>query len=273
MGANEPEALEDSFELEVTQLPGASSDPAIPWLPSWRARQPDVVSTAGERLRRYSRSAALMAIACLILINSLNLAQLFSADLSLTSSPLSGPRLTAHTTGIGWFALGKQPLHLPTLLSQASCPVTPTTTMTVGAHTIRGVGDSSIFASTQNVDANGVQHPQRSNFFRGRTTWQGELVTWYLNLPTVEPIYIRGAQLDGRNILLFDGGIQQPNFANNLMNGSMLPQLLISNTSTRGSSVASWLTITRISHSGCYAYQVDTPTRSMVLVFKAVVQP
>ena len=201
------------------------------------------------------------------------MASRLSRGFSLTSSPLSGPGLTAHTTGTGWFALGKQPLHLPTLLSQASCPVTPTTTLTVGARTIRGIGDSSIFASTQNVDANGVQYPQRSTFFRGRTTWQGELVTWYLNLPTVEPIYIRGAQLDGPNILLFDGGIQQPNFANNLMNGSMLPQLLISNTSDRGSPVASWLTITRISHSGCYAYQVDTPTRSMVLVFKAVLQP
>jgi len=273
MGANDQEAPEDSFELEVSQLPGAASGPAILWTPSWRARQPDAVSTAGERLRRYSRSAALVAIACLILINSLNLAQFFSVDLSLTSSPRSGPRLTAHTTGVGWFALGKQPLHLPTLLSQASCQVTPTTTLTIGTRTIRGIGDSSIFASTQNVDADGVQHPQRSNFFRGRTTWQGELVTWYLNLPTVEPIYIRGAQLDGPNILLFDGGIQQPNFANNLMNGSKLPQLLISNTSNRGFPTSSWLTITRISHSGCYAYQVDTPTRSMVLVFKAVLQP
>lgn len=273
MGANEQDALEDSFELEVSQLPGSSPGPTMPWMPSWRARQPDAVSTAGERLRRYSRSAALVAIACLILINSVNLAQLFSADLSLTSAQLSGPQLTAHTTGVGWFALGKQPLHLPTLLSQNSCPVTPVTTLTVGTRAIRGIGDSSIFASTQNVDASGVQHPQRSSFFRGRTTWQGELVTWYLNLPTVEPIYIRGAQLDGPNMLLFDGGIQQPNFANNLMNGSMLPQLLISNTSNRGSSVSSWLTITRISHSGCYAYQVDTPTTSLVLVFKAVIQP
>lgn len=273
MGADEQEALEDSFELEVSQLPGTSPGPAMPWMPQWHARQPDVIFTAGERLRRYSRSAALVAIVCLILANSLNLTQLFSADLSLTSAPISAPRLTAHTTGTGWFALGKQPLHLPTLLSQSSCPVTPMTTLTVGSRTVRGIGDSSIFASTPNADANGVQHPQRSNFFRGRTTWQGEIVTWYLNLPTGEPVYIRGAQLDGPNILLFDGGIQQPNFANNLMNGSMLPQLLISNTSNRGSPVSLWLTITRISHSGCYAYQVDTPTTSMVLVFKAVIQP
>lgn len=273
MGADEQEALEDSFELEVSQLPGTSPGPAMPWMPQWHARQPDVIFTAGERLRRYSRSAALVAIVCLILANSLNLTQLFSTDLSLTSAPISAPRLTAHTTGTGWFALGKQPLHLPTLLSQSSCPVTPMTTLTVGSRTVRGIGDSSIFASTPNADANGVQHPQRSNFFRGRTTWQGEIVTWYLNLPTVEPVYIRGAQLDGPNILLFDGGIQQPNFANNLMNGSMLPQLLISNTSNRGSPVSLWLTITRISHSGCYAYQVDTPTTSMVLVFKAVIQP
>jgi hypothetical protein len=273
MGADEQEALEDSFELEVSQLPGTSPGPVLPWMPQWHARQPDVIFTAGERLRRYSRGAALVAIVCLILANSLNLTQLFSADLSLTSAPISAPRLTAHTTGTGWFALGKQPLHLPTLLSQSSCPVTPMTTLTVGSRTVRGIGDSSIFASTPNADANGVQHPQRSNFFRGRTTWRGEIVTWYLNLPTVEPVYIRGAQLDGPNILLFDGGIQQPNFANNLMNGSMLPQLLISNTSNRGSPVSSWLTITRISHSGCYAYQVDTPTTSLVLVFKAVIQP
>lgn len=273
MGADEQDALEDSFEIEFSQLPETSPGPAMPWMPTWRARQPDVTSTTGERLRRYSRGATLAAIFCLVLINSLNLTQLFSVSLPFTSSTISGPQLTAHRTGVGWFVLSQQPLHLPTLLSQSSCPATPVTTLKVGNRTITGIGDASIFASTPYEDANGVQRPEWSDFFRGRTTWQGEIVTWYLNLPTVEPVVVRGAQLDGPNILLFDGGIQQPNFANNLMSGSMLPQLLISNTSNHGSPIASWVTITRISHSGCYAYQVDTPTRSMVLVFKAIVQP
>ncbi len=273
MGADEQEALEDSFEIEFSQLPDTSPGTTAPWMPLWSARQPDVASTAGERLRRYSRGAMLVAILCLVLINSLDLTQLFNAYLPLTSSAISRPRLTAHTTGVGWFVLSQQPLHLPTLLGQSSCPVTPMTTLNVGTRTVTGIGDSSIFASTPYADANGVQHPEWSDFFHGRTTWQGEIVTWYLNLPSVEPVIVRGAQLGGPNILLFDGGIQQPNFANNLMSGSLLPQLLISNTSNHGSPIASWLTITRISHSGCYAYQVDTPTRSMVLVFQAVVAP
>jgi hypothetical protein len=273
MADNEPDALEDGFEIEFSQLPSTSPGPAVPLMSLWHARQPDRISSAGERRRRSIRGVALLAITCLVLINSVNFAQFFTANLPLVAPSLSGHRLTAHTTGIGWFALSQQPLHLPTLIGDAACPVTPLTTFTVDSRTVTGIGDSSIFASTPYVDANGVQHPERSNFFRGRTTWQGEIVTWYLNLPSVEPVIIRGAQLDGSNILLFDGGIQQPNFANNLMNGSLLPQLLISNMPNHGSPVSSWLTITRISHSGCYAYQVDTPTRSMVLIFKAIVAP
>jgi hypothetical protein len=272
MGAFDPPesaGFEDSFEIEFSQLPGASRRLAPPF---WRARQPDVVSTSGERRRRNSRVATLMAIACLVFINSFNLTAILPADLPLVSTSLSGG-LTAHAAGYSWFKLRQRPLRLPTVASGAPCPVTPLSQLRILPRTVTGIGDSSIFVATLYADANGVQHPERSNFFRGRTTWRGEIVTWYLNLPAIQPVLIRGAQLDGPGILRFDGGIEQPNFTNNIMGGSMLSELLISNTPDYGSPIASWASITRIEHSGCYAYQVDTPSKSVVLVFRAEVEP
>lgn len=265
----EPTELEDSFEIEFSQLPGASRRLALPF---WRARQPDVASTSGQRRRRYSRVATLVAIACLVFINSFDLTAILPAGLPLVSTSLSDG-LTAHAAGYSWLKLRQRPLRLPTVASGALCPVTPLSQLKTITSTVTGIGDSSIFVETLNVDANGVQHPERSNFVRGRTTWRGEIVMWYLHLPNIQPVLIRGEQLDGTGVLRFDGGIEQPNFTYNIMGGKLLPDLLISNTPDHGSPISSWVSITRIEHSGCYAYQVDTPNKSVVLVFRAEVVP
>ncbi|MGE5334668.1 MAG: hypothetical protein ACM3N4_08210 [Nitrososphaerota archaeon] len=262
--------LEDSFEIEFSQLPGAARHPVIPF---WRAHRLDAASSTSERLRRSTRVAAFLAVVALIFINSLNLSGIFPTDLSLSSSSFPGNDLTAHAAGYSWFSLRQRPLHVPTLMQGEACPVTPLSQVVIQQRHVTGIGNGSIFVTTQNMDANGVQHPVRSDFFRLANTYRGELVTWYLRLPHPESVLIRGAQLDGPHVLLFDGGIEQPNFNRNLMGGRTLPQLLISNTPTYGSPVASWTTVTRIASSGCYAYQIDTPTSTLILVFKAVVEP
>jgi hypothetical protein len=269
MGANDPDALEDSFEIEVSQLSGSSPRAALRF---WRARLPDTASNAGERRRRYSRVATLVAIACLVLINSLNLTGLFPTNLPFVSSSFTGNRLIAHAAGDSWFALRKRPLHLPTLTDGAACPATPLSKLQLDLRTVTGIGDSTIFAATQYMDANGVQRPVRSNFFHLAATYRGELVTWYLKFPGVQSVLIRGARIDGSEPLLFDGGIGQSNFDRNYMGGRTLSELLLSSDPSHGTPVASWTTITRVASSGCYAYQVDTPTKSVVLVFRAVVE-
>ncbi|HEU5349698.1 MAG TPA: hypothetical protein VFU63_13890 [Ktedonobacterales bacterium] len=264
---------ENSFEIEFSQLSDARRHLVIPF---WRARGLDATATSGERRRRYSRMATLVAIVALVLINSLSLAglsQFFPASLPLVSTSLSNNSLTAHASGFSWFKLRQRPLHLPALSKGEACPVTPLTHTVIQLRPVTGIGNGTVFATTQNMDADGVQRPVRSDFFHLASTYRGELVTWYVRLPDVEPVLIRGAQLDGPHTLLFDGGIEQPNFDRNFMGGRTLPQLLISSNPSHGSPVASWTTVTRVASSGCYAYQIDTPSKTVVLVFRAIVEP
>lgn len=262
--------LEDSFEIELSQLQGSARRPVFAL---WSARLPETVASPEARRRRYSRMAALMAVFFLVIINSLDLSGLLPAGLPLVSSSLSNSGLTARASGYSWVALRQRPLRLPKMAPGSACPVTPLSQMTVQLHTVKGIGDSTIFAVAQGMDEQGELRAVRSSFFHYAADFRGVLVTWYIRLPDVEPIYIRGAQLDGAHILRFDGGIEQPNFSRNLLGGSTLPQLLISSTSKQGSPIATWPSITRIQSSGCYAYQIDTPSKSMVLVFKATVDP
>lgn len=270
MASFDQNELEDSFEIEFSQLPDAARHPVMPF---WRAHRLEAASSASERLRRSTRVAAFLAIVTLIFINSLNLSGIFPPDLSLATSSFSGDSLTAHASSYSWFALRQRPLHLPTLATGEACPVTPLSQAVINQRHVTGIGNGTIFVTTQNMDADGVQRPVRSDFFRLANTYRGELVTWYLRLPQPESVLIRGAQLDGPHVLLFDGGIEQPNFNRNFMGGRTLPQLLISNNPTQGSPVASWTTATRIASSGCYAYQIDTSSSTLMLVFKAVVEP
>lgn len=254
---------DESFEIEFGQLPGAFHLPAFRF---WRGRAFDAAPPSGSRRRRYSRVAALVAVISLVLINCFNLAGILPAGLPLVSSD---NHTTAQAAGTSWFELRARPLRLPTVKPGAACPVTPVTKLLIQLQTVTGMGDATIFVSSSNIDKNGVQHPQAGDFTHLASTYRGVLATWYVRLPEVEPVLIRGAQLDGPEIVRFDGGIEQPKFADNLLNGRTLPELLIASNPSHDAPVTSWTTITRIASTGCYAYQIDTPASSTVLVFRA----
>lgn len=256
---------ENSFEIEFGQISSAFRHPA---LRLWRGRAFDAARPIGLRRRRYSRVATLVAVLCLVLINSFNLTGILPAGLPFVSSD---SHTTAQAAGTSWFELRARPLHLPTLKPGAACPVTTSTRLVIQLQTVTGMGNPTIFVSSSNVDKNGVQHPQAGDFTHLASTYRGVLATWYIRFPDVEPVLVRGAQLDGPGIVRFDGGIEQPKFADNLLNGRTLPELLIASNPSHDAPVTSWTTITRIARSGCYAYQIDTPGSSVVLVFRAVV--
>ena len=267
-GQEERQSLEEdenSFEIEFAQLPGASYRPALRF---WRGRAFDVARPSWLRRRRYSLVVALVSVLCLVLINCLNLTGILPAGLPLVSSDNG---TTAQAAGTSWFELRERPLHLPGVAPGAACPVTPVTKSVIQLQTVTGMGDAAIFVSSSNMDKGGVLHPQSGDFAHLASTYRGVLATWYIRLPEVEPVLIRGAQLDGPGIVRFDGGIEQPKFADNLLNGRTLTELLIASNPTTNAPVTSWTTITRIASSGCFAYQIDTPAKSMVLVFRAIV--
>jgi hypothetical protein len=254
---------ENSFEIEFGQLPGDFRQPAIRL---WRGHAFDAVRPSRLRRRRYSLLAALIAVLCLVLINSLNLTGILPAGLPLVSSD---NHTSAQAAGASWFDLRARPLHLPALKPGDPCPVTPVTKVVIQLQTVTGMGDATIFVSSSNVDKSDVQHPQPGDFTHLASTYRGVLATWYIQLPEVEPVLVRGAQLDGPGIIRFDGGIEQPKFSDSLLNGRTLPELLIASNPSKDAPVTTWTTVTRIANSGCYAYQIDTPASSVVLVFRA----
>lgn len=262
-------AYGSAFELEVSRLPGV-----VPFeiMALWNAQPPNRGATSTERRHRSVRAAVLVAICALVLVNTLTISGMLPPDLPLLPASLSASSLTAHAAAYNWMTLRKRPLRLPTLAKGAACPVSPQSELIIQSQVVKGIGDATIFVSSRNADARGVQQAVRSRFFHFAAEFRGVLVTWYLQLPDAQPVYIRGAQLNGPHVLRFDGGIEQPNFGRNLLGGATLPQLLIDSAPDHGTPVAAWTAITRIPASGCYAYQVDTPTRSVVLVFAAVVE-
>ncbi len=272
MGLVDPEELEDDFEIEFSQITGSSRHPAIPF---WSARSPDLAPTSGQRRRRYSRIAALVAIISLVLINSLTLSGIFPAGLPFVSSTLSREGMTAHAAGDSWFIAAPAsapPAHpdqwggLPGDTAEQNSGIQ--------LRTVTGIGDSTVFVATQYMDANGVQRPVRSNFFHLAATYRGELVTWYLKFPDVEA----GTHPWGAIGRPKSPALRWRHRAGEVCSitawaGRALPELLLSSDPGHGSPVATWATITRVASSGCYAYQVDTPTKTMVLVFEATVAP
>ena len=259
----ESDESENSFEIEFGPLASAFRRPEIRL---WRGRAFDAARPSGLRRRRYSRIAALVAVLCLVLINSFNLTDMLPAGLPLVSSD---NHTTAQAAGTSWFDLRARALHLPALKPGEACPVTPVTKLLIQLQTVTGMGDATIFVSSSSVDKNGVQHPQPGNFTHLASTYRGVLATWYVRLPEIEPVLVRGAQLDGPGVIRFDGGIEQPKFSDNLLNGRTLTELLIASNPSQDAPVTTWTTVTRIASSGCYAYQVDTPASSVVLVFRA----
>jgi hypothetical protein len=265
------EELCDSFEIELSELSGAESRSILQF---WRARLPGAIGAPDQRRRRLFRVLVMATILSLVLINTLDLSEYLPNDLFFfVPSGHSGSAQTAQAKDSSWFALRQRPLHLPKLAPGDPCPVTPLTLMGTEASKFEGLGDSTIFAAAPAVDADGVQHLVRNPFARLANTYQGELVTWYLQLPRGQGVMIRGHQLDGPNPILFDGGIAQPSFDNYPLDGRALPELLIASIPEHGSPVSMWPSVTRLTSSGCYAYQIDTPTKTMVLVFQAVLEP
>ena len=90
---------ENSFEIEFGQLPSAFRKPAIRL---WRGHAFDAARPSGLRRRRYSLLAALVAVLCLVLINSFNLTDMLPAGLPLVSSD---NHTTAQAAGTSWFDL------------------------------------------------------------------------------------------------------------------------------------------------------------------------
>ncbi|HUY78388.1 MAG TPA: hypothetical protein VMV29_16575 [Ktedonobacterales bacterium] len=171
-----------------------------------------------------------------------------------------------------WQTLAAKPLHLARLAPGQVCApslvqrsVSPDYTFTAGN------GPVYVIAAS----ANGVFTyipPDLFSAGQGTTSTPalgGTKVRWQIAPGYTGPVLIRGRQLDGPDQLYFNGGLDQP-AGNALGTEPVLSQLRLMGGGATAPSWPTWVTLTRLAHPGCYAYQVDGASFSYTITFQAV---
>ena len=158
------------------------------------------------------------------------------------------------STASGSVAVVHHPLHLPTIRPGQRCPVTLSRRQPDPAlGIVQGLGP----AGPVGLSAHGVLHygaPNPDRFVD--RSWGGQKVLWAVDNSVDGAVLVRGRQLDGPHRLGF--------------NDPALPELVLEPKPV--SHPGGWRdypSYTRLRAPGCYAYQVDTPSRSFVIVFRA----
>ena len=157
-----------------------------------------------------------------------------------------------------WETLRQRPVSLPVLMPEAPCPRTP------GREVFRAygpaLGDGPVYPV--GLGADGVLH-YGSGPGQVEGGWSYVKVLWISRPDYREPALIRGGQIDGPNELRFGEG---PDPAVEL-------QFPTETGVVSGGTAAGWRDLpshTRVRAPGCYAYQIDGLSFSLVIVFQAV---
>ncbi len=150
-------------------------------------------------------------------------------------------------------SLRARPLKLPVLAPGQSCPrasgriVSPSFGPALGNGPVYpvGLGTEGIY------DLAGAQ--EEGGWLYAKVLWVGS--------PDLRgtPVLIRGRQLDGAGELRFERG---PDPANEL-------RLHVNGRTPDANGWIDWPSYTRLRGPGCYAYQVDSADRSLVIPFEA----
>jgi len=166
-----------------------------------------------------------------------------------------------------WQTLAARPVRLAHLAVGETCPATPTRSsvspdyaVAVGGGPVYIVGGAASGALTYTPA--GLLDSQPGSLGGAEARWQ--IAPSYTG-----PVVIRGRQLDGPNQLAFNGGMDQPT-GNSLQLEPTLSELRLMGGEATAPTWTTWITLVRLSHPGCYAYQVDGLTFSYAITFQAV---
>jgi len=176
------------------------------------------------------------------------------------------------TTPSVWQTLAAKPLRLARLAPGQACAPTPVrANVSPDYGAVVGSGPVYVVDSA----ATGVVTYIPPNLFNtglgasGQASLGGAKVRWQIAPGYQGAVLIRGRQLDGSNQLTFNGGLDQTN-GNALGTEPVLSELRLMGGQTNSASWTTWVTLTRLSHPGCYAYQVDGSSFSYTITFQAV---
>ncbi len=154
------------------------------------------------------------------------------------------------------------------LAAGADCPVSVPAKFNFGRYGVgRGIGPGPaypLFFEQPGSVLRFYYPPEPHGVFAG-SLWSGQKVLWFVAPSYRGPVLIRGARLDGTEILRFDNGKVPP------------AELRIPVAARGGNPPAQKLvgqryrpSYTRLRATGCYGYQIDGTSFSRVIVFNAV---
>lgn len=149
-----------------------------------------------------------------------------------------------------WYYLRARPLTDLRLSPGEPCPVTTQTGSVLGYPAL-GPGPASPIG-TSNVITMRLPPPEGWG-----DEWSGTKRVWLLDTRYAARALVRGRQLDGPNEVRFVRGI--PGFTPQKLLDPVRELRVEGNTPS----------LTRVREPGCYAYQVDTRTKSYLVVFEA----
>ena len=150
-----------------------------------------------------------------------------------------------------WAALYR-PLHLPALAPGGACPITSERTVVAGLPALPGEGPLYPYA-TDAADGTAYYRPSDAGP-------EGVLVAWVAAPDLRGPVLVRGRRLDEPGSISF-GQAQSPEL-------EISPYDVATPLGT-GGWVALETDLTVVHDPGCYAYQLDGPSFSTVIVFAA----
>lgn len=188
-----------------------------------------------------------------------------------TRTPTTKPQPTATfppTTATGtplpeWVALEQKPLHLPTVAPGDKCPVTPTR-QNVTPNYQYSLGQGPLYLVGMRPGT--VIQAGNPVALDPGSTWNIAQMFWDVSATLNGPAIIRGHQIDGKNLVGFNGGIGQTS-GNRQNTEPILNELRLMGMSQWNT----YNTFLRIQAAGCYAFQTDTQSSSDVIVVQATV--
>lgn len=153
----------------------------------------------------------------------------------------------------------RRPLEIPELSFGRPCPVSDL--RQVSPAFAPALGPGPVYPVGFGKDATlAFEYPPAPNSQFADSEWGGEKTLWVADPNYTGPILIRGRQVDGPSEVRFDVG------GGELLDELQLPPAYAANYTGGWRNFPSH---TRLRTAGCYGYQVDGSTFSIVVVFKA----
>ena len=173
------------------------------------------------------------------------------SNVSATPSP--------ETLADEWNTLEQRPVRIPTPTKGNPCPlskeVLPYSGFAPGKAPISIRGTNDLFDTGDPTPGDIMQ----------KEGWKVQKEVWFIHPPYQGPILVRGHQLYGPHILLFNGGYAQ---TGDLMTAPTFPELLLLGNTQYDYPPNGWGSYSYARVPGCYVYQLDGLDFSGYFIFQ-----